>query len=386
MRVVVSYTDVHGTGESLASAAAGPVTNVNDAPVLGTAALASDPGQAVTLGAANLSATDVDDPAATLVFTVSNVTNGQFELVGAPGAAIASFTQAQINGGQIRFVHDGSNSAPAFSVSISDGSTTVGPYVASGSLTVSALAPAPAPAAALPPLALAAVIAPAGTAIAPRVSGLLQATPLPPSGSEAPAPAEVTLLPSLREPVADEAEVATARAQPLPGRPAALSNALWQGQGTESPRAQPVTLTAGPVVAAAERAPVFWQSAFERDPLKFQPPLSVDWSTAAPFQTNGTGQEQAVEGVEEMQVLVELSRLGGVALSIGTIAWALRATALASRLLVSIPAWRHLDPIPVLAGDDDERSRDFPSDSETVADELGIELMLDSAADRAVRA
>jgi hypothetical protein len=53
---------------------------------------------------------------------------------------------------------------------------------------------------------------------------------------------------------------------------------------------------------------------------------------------------------------------------------------------VSIPAWRHLDPIPVLAGDDDERSRDFPSDSETVADELGIELMLDSAADRAVRA
>ena len=56
--------------------------NQNDPPVLGNNSLTVNEGQTVTLTGSDLSATDVDDLAGDLLFTVSNVTNGHFELLG----------------------------------------------------------------------------------------------------------------------------------------------------------------------------------------------------------------------------------------------------------------------------------------------------------------
>ena len=102
---------------SLSSAAAGAsvtFTNVNDAPELVTNALTLEEGETVTLGAANLSATDAETADSALIFTVSNLSGGQFEEVGAPGTAITSFTQQQLTDSEIRFVHDGGEAAPVY--------------------------------------------------------------------------------------------------------------------------------------------------------------------------------------------------------------------------------------------------------------------------------
>jgi hypothetical protein len=126
------------------------VSAVDDAPVIAQNTLTLAQGASVQLSAAQLSATDVDDPAAGLLFTVSAVTHGQFELSSAPALAIVSFTQAQIAAGQVLFVHDATTSAPTYDVSVSDGTLTAGP--APASISFSAGAPAIAPTSApMPP-------------------------------------------------------------------------------------------------------------------------------------------------------------------------------------------------------------------------------------------
>jgi hypothetical protein len=102
-------------------------TPVNDAPVLGSNSFAVSDGGTLVLTNGNLSATDVDDAAANLVFTVSGVMNGQFQVLGAP---VTTFTQAQLVAGQVQFVHDGSGLAPTFTLEVSDPAAAVdGPYL-----------------------------------------------------------------------------------------------------------------------------------------------------------------------------------------------------------------------------------------------------------------
>ncbi len=81
-------------------------------------------GQSVTLMATNLNATDTNTPRSGLTYTVTGVTHGRFSRRTAPATAITSFTQAEVDAGFIRFVHDGSTSAPAYSAAVSDGATT----------------------------------------------------------------------------------------------------------------------------------------------------------------------------------------------------------------------------------------------------------------------
>ena len=98
------------------------VTSDNDTPVIGNNTLTVLEGGTVVLSATELSATDVDNADSGLVFNVSNVIAGQFELTSAPQTAITSFTQAQVSAGDVVFVHDGSETAPSYDVSVTDGS------------------------------------------------------------------------------------------------------------------------------------------------------------------------------------------------------------------------------------------------------------------------
>lgn len=93
-------------------------------------------GDAIALSNENISSADPEGDPITL--TVSSVVNGHFAYVSAPGTAITSFTQAEINSGQIAFVHDGSESAPAYELAASDGTNSTAP--SAGTVTFTTVA------------------------------------------------------------------------------------------------------------------------------------------------------------------------------------------------------------------------------------------------------
>ena len=104
------------------------VTPVNDAPVIGTnTPLTVAEGGNGLLTNAVLSASDVDNTPAQLVYSLTtSPAHGRLERVSAGGTAITSFTQADLNSGAVRYVHDGSETtSDGFSFSLSDGAATV---------------------------------------------------------------------------------------------------------------------------------------------------------------------------------------------------------------------------------------------------------------------
>ncbi len=97
------------------------VTGTDSAPVLTRAMLTIDEGQTRALSTANFAVVDSDS--VNFVYSVSLVTGGYFELSSAAGVPITSFTGAQLSSGLVRFVDDGDEFAPAFSVLVNDGTS-----------------------------------------------------------------------------------------------------------------------------------------------------------------------------------------------------------------------------------------------------------------------
>ena len=100
------------------------VTPSNDSPTLTASAITVSEGQVVTLTLADLNAIDVDS--GSLTFNVTGISRGQF-MDATTGSNVTSFTRAQIQSGQIRFQHNGSESPPTAAVSVSDGVSTTTP-------------------------------------------------------------------------------------------------------------------------------------------------------------------------------------------------------------------------------------------------------------------
>jgi len=117
------------------------VSSTNDSPVFTANDFVLYEGQALTVTSAALGATDVETADASLNFTVSNVSNGQFELASMPQSEISGFTQSQIAANEILFVHDGTESAPVFDITVSDGTGSTGPVA--GNVTFTAVNDAP---------------------------------------------------------------------------------------------------------------------------------------------------------------------------------------------------------------------------------------------------
>jgi cytoskeletal protein CcmA (bactofilin family) len=78
-------------------------------------------GGSVPVTLQDLNALDPDDSSRDLNFTISNVRNGYLALASAPRKAVSSFTQADLEGGQVAFVHDGRSVNPAsFDIVVAD--------------------------------------------------------------------------------------------------------------------------------------------------------------------------------------------------------------------------------------------------------------------------
>jgi hypothetical protein len=81
--------------------------------------------------------------------------------------------------------------------------------------------------------------------------------------------------------------------------------------------------------------------------------------------------------------------VSGIALSAGFVAWILRSGSLLASFLVSMPAWRHFDPLPVLGlGGQDRRKRDRKAREEQARETKefrGLDRVLKSSAKPAKR-
>lgn len=95
---------------------------INDPPFLLNNRLFAVQGRSQILNPLDLSAGDMDSSLPDLIFTVSEVQHGNFHLIQNAGPSISQFTQSQIESGQVEFTTDGTRVAPAYQVSVSDGS------------------------------------------------------------------------------------------------------------------------------------------------------------------------------------------------------------------------------------------------------------------------
>jgi len=101
-------------------------TATNDTPIFSTNNLTIDEGGTVVLNSGtlpNLETTDEESSAAELTYTIVSVSNGVFQRLGATTTDIlvgGTFTQAEVDAGDIQFVHDGGEQAPDYDLSVTD--------------------------------------------------------------------------------------------------------------------------------------------------------------------------------------------------------------------------------------------------------------------------
>ncbi|MET0911081.1 MAG: Ig-like domain-containing protein, partial [Ilumatobacteraceae bacterium] len=312
------------------------VAAVNDDPALGSNSFAVTDGGTLTIGGANLSASDIDDAAASLVFTVGGVSHGYFVLTSNPGVPVTSFTQADVAAGLVQLVHDGSGVAPTFNIYVADGSGGGTGPVAANIVFTGGGAVSP------PPFA-----GGGGGGSTPTVTP----PPVLPSTTVAVAPGVAGLTTFFRGPT--EAP----------------------GDGSEDAAAEEIKTVAVTAPSVEKRIGVDMQLPpvrVEPDVIETQP-LRTDVEVApihAEMQAIPTRHNLELDDEERARIEVVLNsvRITGLAFSVGAVWWAARAAGLVARQLASSPAGRHLDPLPVLGRDDEEES-EWDGDSEEEKDQ-----------------
>jgi hypothetical protein len=286
---------------------------------------------------------------------VSNVLDGQFELVTTPGVAVTNFTQGAIAGGQVRFVHDGSTNSPAFDVTVNDGTLSAGPMAATIVFSVPATGPVIAPPGPTPP-------SPGSN------GGGTPPAPPPPAPQTKLAQPTVTHVVTLSGgiPMVPEA-VGTEMSEPIQGTSQVLR------VEAKLPRSN---LNPAPLLKPAEQTLLI--AGTDPQYMEFGPLTKVDWSAQTAFPSA----DHNPSDHDQIKVIMESVRMGGIALSVGVVWWASRVTGLIGSLLASMPAWRQLDPLPIVGRDEEEDRWDETEDSEADADELAISMVLEGPRSR----
>jgi len=270
----------------------------------------------------------------------------------------------------VRFVQDGSAIAPSYDVALSDGTTTLPP----SPVTIGSFVTTPVAQPTMQPVV--ALVAPAPVFVPlPQVSSLSQADAPAPSASE-PAPAAS----GGNEAANGGGASAAGRAGPvLSGGRVVVAEPV----GTEMPvaihtafvRLEPkltrVSLNPAPELVPAEMGLQIQGS----DPtyMQFGPTALVSWSAQSAFPDEGHGAGER----DQIQIIMETVEMGGIALSVGVVWWASRVGGLIGSLLASMPAWRHLDPLPIVGRDEEEEQWYEQQDADADADELAVSMVLE---------
>lgn len=104
------------------------VNAVDDAPLAGApSSLGVNEGQSATLTPAQFNTADVDTAPEGIIYELtSGPANGRLEFADNAGVAVTSFTQADVDAGRLRYVHDGGETtADSLSFTVRDGATTL---------------------------------------------------------------------------------------------------------------------------------------------------------------------------------------------------------------------------------------------------------------------
>ena len=113
-----------GQGRSGLQTLAVTVADVDEAPAITSLVLAVAEGGSVVADALQFGVADGDSLDRDLLWTITGVQHGRFERVADPGLAVTAFSHAEVLAGQVRFVHDGGEAAPAFEARVSDARST----------------------------------------------------------------------------------------------------------------------------------------------------------------------------------------------------------------------------------------------------------------------
>jgi len=322
----------------------------DDAPVLvvNAGSTLSD-GTEDVITASELRFRDGEQLAADVMFTVTQgPENGHLELASAPGTPVTSFTQADIDAGRVRYVVDNASAGTdGFAFEVADGQGNV---VTGQTFTL-------------------VVATEDGNTFAAAVNAAGAGSPgPPPTGAEqaerpadGDAPGTNETVESSSSPEGDATD-----ARPSGQRPATLAGGelLPDAQeGASGPRISAPPTPAGTAdgEGAEPRPRIALGAARARAVLGATPetvqPEAGSKGADPDFLGRGGEFDEALDRMrEEMETSarLELAVVGSsvavtTGLSVGYVLWLVRGGLLLASLLSSMPAWRVIDPLPVLA-------------------------------------
>jgi hypothetical protein len=225
--------------------------------------------------------------------------------------------------GQVRFVNSGAGT-PGFAIFVSDGSANIGPFAANITFNGGGGFAPPPPPAGTPPtsggvplLSNPSATLPSSNASGPSFTAYLRGPTSPQAGGE-------------NEQRVESLEMQVA--QPPIGV-LKTDRVFVPNMGLPPVRAQMDTL--------------------ETKPQRGDAKVEAARMQVLPFDEKGLDLDQ--EDRQRIEVVLNSIRLSGFALSVGAVWWTARAVGLVASLLSSTPAWRHVDPLPVLGRDEDEK-------------------------------
>ncbi len=337
--VVASYTDAGGTLESVASAAVGPVANVNDAPsgsanIAGTVAL----GQILTADTSSISDGDGLGPFSYQWrrdgLDIAGANSGTYTLMSDDIGATISVRVSYVDGGGTPESVNSVVVGPVADTLIPpDAPTTSGPE-APETNNPPADAPPPVP--------------PAGDPVATAPAG----EPSNSTGAVPPSGGVAVSLDTILGSEPSENGAAPATREFADSQPARQSRITAAGTGFDlryfaleqlESALDEVTF----IVAPSVSLPSFGSGVHGIDAPEF-------------FQELDRLRDNAEEQTRSSGTLVTSNLVATAGLSVGYLFWLLRTEVLIGSLLSSLPAWRLVDPLPVLGRlvDDDEDDDD----------------------------
>jgi hypothetical protein len=82
------------------------------------------------------------------------------------------------------------------------------------------------------------------------------------------------------------------------------------------------------------------------------------WSSNPGMSSSSFFFDPAAQESGVLSINPTMTTAGSLSLSLGLVWWATRASGLVSSLLITTPAWRTIDPLPVFLGNSDETNSD----------------------------
>jgi hypothetical protein len=156
------------------------------------------------------------------------------------------------------------------------------------------------------------------------------------------------------------------------------SDALLYGSGSTGKQSRPALTVAQSTSSSTRAREPEADSLLQLSnatPMRIEYRRSVpsDWEVAPAFED---GLQDRAE--DELRVLLDSIKFGGVALSVGVVLWASRVSAMVGLLLASAPAWRYIDPLPIASEDESEDDQWLePEGADADAEEMAVSLILE---------